>query len=175
MMANASQTPSKPATPKICGVSTEAMTAPPLPQHPQIPVANAVFLGSTHCWMAMGPHVVMKVSEMPSIARDTMRTMPFSPESIPMREPMMMRPDDASMTRLKPKRSANPPAGSAKNIPTSVKIDMTQAAPSALSEKRGAIVISKVDALYCAHAADSPTASSTKPTTTALWYLRFTC
>ena len=92
-----------------------------------MPVAEPIFSGATYFCTAKGPQMVTKMNATPSMARETMRTMPL-PANAPSSEPAAMITAAASSMVFGPNFLASAPVGMAKTMPTNVKMDMSHEA-----------------------------------------------
>ncbi len=94
-----------------------------------------VLSGGTHCLTRIGPHVVRTVSAQPSTARERISTAPAFAR-IPISDPAAATAQAATIIVLAPKRRARMPEGMARNVPISVKMDMSHEAAWALMTNR---------------------------------------
>ena len=89
-----------------------------------MPVAEPILSGATYFCTARGPQMVTKMNATPSMARETTRTMPL-PAKAPSNEPAAMIAAAASSMVFGPNFFASAPVGSARTMPTNVKMDMS--------------------------------------------------
>ena len=107
-------------------------TDPRQTQIAQIPVAEPTFSGATYLCTASGPQIAVNIRAMPSMARETISSMPL-PQKAPNIEPTSMIAVAASSIGFGPNFLASAPVGMASTMPTKVKMDISQeAAPTSI-------------------------------------------
>ena len=131
---------------------------------PQMPMEVPIRPGATLSCMTSGPHVVTAVSAIPSMPRDTSKTMP-SGANAPITEPRTMRHVANTMILFGLMRTDNSPMAIAVTAIMSVKMDMSHEPPLADMAYCSMMAIMIVGTLYWTIAMVTPTANTERLTT----------